>query len=65
MAERVIATQAALTLIEKVERQCSPPMFHQSGGCCDGSARMRYPRDQSRTGASDVAACSELRRSLL
>ena len=29
-------------------------MFHQSGGCCDGSAPMCYPRDEFRVGAQDV-----------
>jgi hypothetical protein len=29
-------------------------MFHQSGGCCDGSAPMCYPRGEFRTGAQDV-----------
>ncbi|MFD5338738.1 DUF779 domain-containing protein [Streptomyces hawaiiensis] len=31
-----------------------PVMSHQSGGCCDGSAPMRYPRGEFRVGASDV-----------
>nr|WP_235510759.1 DUF779 domain-containing protein [Curtobacterium sp. Leaf261] len=31
-----------------------PLMFHQSGGCCDGSSPMCYPVGMFRTGASDV-----------
>ncbi|MEN8651884.1 DUF779 domain-containing protein [Streptomyces sp. 21So2-11] len=31
-----------------------PLMFHQSGGCCDGSAPMCYPDGEFRTGGSDV-----------
>ncbi|MFD1721483.1 DUF779 domain-containing protein [Amnibacterium endophyticum] len=31
-----------------------PLMFHQSGGCCDGSSPMCYPAGMFRTGASDV-----------
>jgi uncharacterized protein (DUF779 family) len=40
MVERVLATDAALELIERLKRQHGPLMFHQSGGCCDGSAPM-------------------------
>ena len=52
--QRVIATEAALALIAKLERQHGPLMFHQSGGCCDGSAPMCYPAGEFRVGASDV-----------
>ncbi|WP_246430725.1 DUF779 domain-containing protein [Streptomyces rectiverticillatus] len=31
-----------------------PLMFHQSGGCCDGSSPMCYPEGEFRTGGSDV-----------
>jgi uncharacterized protein (DUF779 family) len=54
MVERVDATEAALALIAKLEAMHGPLMFHQSGGCCDGSAPMCYPRGDFRTGASDV-----------
>lgn len=54
MTEKVIATEATLELIEKLEDIHGPLMFHQSGGCCDGSAPMCYPRDEFRTGDSDV-----------
>lgn len=54
MVERVIATPAALALIAKLERQHGPLMFHQSGGCCDGSSPMCYPAGEFRTGDSDV-----------
>ncbi|GAA0485166.1 DUF779 domain-containing protein [Salinibacillus aidingensis] len=52
--ERVVATDAALELIESLKEQHGPLMFHQSGGCCDGSSPMCYPRDEFRTGNSDV-----------
>lgn len=52
--QRVIATDAALALIAKLTRQHGPVMFHQSGGCCDGSAPMCYPANEFRIGASDV-----------
>jgi uncharacterized protein (DUF779 family) len=41
--QRVVATDAALTLIAKLVADHGPVMFHQSGGCCDGSAPMCYP----------------------
>jgi uncharacterized protein len=54
MVERVLATEAALSLIERLQKKHGPLMFHQSGGCCDGSAPMCYPLGEFRTGASDV-----------
>jgi len=48
------ATQAALDLIERLRAQHGPLMFHQSGGCCDGSAPMCYPLGELRVGARDV-----------
>ena len=54
MVARVEATEKALQLIAKLEAIHGPVMFHQSGGCCDGSAPMCYPRGEFRVGASDV-----------
>ncbi len=54
MVERVVATPAALALIEKLRRRHGPLMFHQSGGCCDGSAPMCFPQGEFRTGGGDV-----------
>ena len=51
---RVSATAAALELISKLAARHGPLMFHQSGGCCDGSAPMCYPEGEFRTGGSDV-----------
>jgi len=42
--ERVRLTQAAERLLGTLIEQHGPVMFHQSGGCCDGSAPMCYPR---------------------
>jgi len=52
--ERVTATPAALALIELLTRKHGPLMFHQSGGCCDGSAPMCYPRGEFLVGGQDV-----------
>ncbi len=54
MAERVSATDAALKLITDLEKRHGELLFHQSGGCCDGSAPMCYPRGEFKTGNSDV-----------
>lgn len=51
---RVSATPAAVELIEKLIAIHGPLMFHQSGGCCDGSAPMCYPRSDFKVGAQDV-----------
>src|SRR5881392_2450265 len=52
--ERVALTPAAAELLVKLTDMHGPLMFHQSGGCCDGSAPMCYPAGEFRTGASDV-----------
>jgi uncharacterized protein len=51
---KVIATDAALALIEKLKAKYGPLMFHQSGGCCDGSSPMCYPQGELIVGDSDV-----------
>ncbi len=51
---RVTATDAALQLIERLQAKHGPLLFHQSGGCCDGSSPMCYPRGEFLVGASDV-----------
>ena len=54
MVERVSATPAALELIAELRAQHGELMFHQSGGCCDGSSPMCYPRGEFLVGDSDV-----------
>ncbi|MGK4592665.1 DUF779 domain-containing protein [Amycolatopsis sp. w19] len=54
MVERVGLTPAAADLLRRLVSLHGPVMFHQSGGCCDGSAPMCYPAGEFRTGASDV-----------
>jgi uncharacterized protein (DUF779 family) len=51
---RVALTPAAGELLRRLRAQHGPLMFHQSGGCCDGSAPMCYPQGEFRTGGSDV-----------
>lgn len=43
MIARVVATEEALALIAFLKEKHGPIMFHQSGGCCDGSSPMCYP----------------------
>ncbi|ARI75886.1 DUF779 domain-containing protein [Halobacillus mangrovi] len=54
MVERVTATDAALDLIEKLREKHGPLMFHQSGGCCDGSSPMCYQEGDLLIGSQDV-----------
>lgn len=52
--ERVAVTDAAALLVRDLTKQHGPLMFHQSGGCCDGSSPMCYPIGMFVTGPSDV-----------
>jgi hypothetical protein len=52
--KRVIATPEAVKLIEALKVEHGSLMFHQSGGCCDGSAPMCYQLGEFMTGNSDV-----------
>jgi uncharacterized protein (DUF779 family) len=58
MATRVDITPAAAEVIRSLRGTHGPLMFHQSGGCCDGSAPMCYPEGEFRTGSSDVLLAS-------
>ncbi|GGD68917.1 DUF779 domain-containing protein [Croceicoccus mobilis] len=51
---RILATPAAEEWIEKLIERHGPLMFHQSGGCCDGSAPMCFPRGEFRVSAQDI-----------
>ena len=50
----VSATPAAIELIDEIVDDHGPVMFHQSGGCCDGSSPMCYPRGEFLIGDYDV-----------
>lgn len=51
---RVATTEAANQLLTTLTNIHGPLMFHQSGGCCDGSAPMCYTRGEFRVGGQDV-----------
>ncbi|HEX7304854.1 DUF779 domain-containing protein [Lentzea sp.] len=51
---RVALTPEAAEVLRRLRADHGELMFHQSGGCCDGSAPMCYPAGEFRTGSSDV-----------
>jgi uncharacterized protein (DUF779 family) len=51
---RVDITDAAAAVLRQLVAQHGPLLFHQSGGCCDGSAPMCFPRGEFRVGELDV-----------
>jgi uncharacterized protein (DUF779 family) len=52
--QRVGVTEGACAIIERLRAQHGELMFHQSGGCCDGSSPMCYPLGEFKVGGSDV-----------
>ncbi len=51
---RVEVTEEAAVLLRKLRGSHGPLMFHQSGGCCDGSSPMCYPAGEFKVGGQDV-----------
>jgi hypothetical protein len=51
---QVTATPAAVELIDRLRAKHGPLLFHQSGGCCDGSSPMCYPQNDFIVGDRDV-----------
>ena len=54
MYARVEVTDEARRVIDRLREAHGPLMFHQSGGCCDGSSPMCFPDGEFRVGASDM-----------
>jgi uncharacterized protein len=54
MVDRVIATGSAKALIAVLVNRHGPLVFHQSGGCCDGSAPMCFAQGEFKLGGQDV-----------
>ena len=54
MVDRVSATDATVSLIDDLIEVHGPLLFHQSGGCCDGSAPMCFARGDFKVGSRDV-----------
>ena len=53
-AQRVTFTPAARALLAEITAEHGPVLFHQSGGCCDGSSPMCYPQSEFLVGQYDV-----------
>ena len=51
---RVTITPAAEALVRELRAEHGPVLFHQSGGCCDGSSPMCYPQAEFMVGDNDV-----------
>jgi uncharacterized protein (DUF779 family) len=54
MVNRVEITDKAAELVARLQAQHGQLLFHQSGGCCDGSAPMCFPLGDFRVGPQDV-----------
>ena len=54
MTPRVVITSDAAKLLAQLQDKHGPLMFHQSGGCCDGSSPMCYPDGDFITSEADV-----------
>jgi uncharacterized protein (DUF779 family) len=54
MSLRATITPAAADVVRQLAAEHGPLLFHQSGGCCDGSSPMCYPQREFRVGAHDV-----------
>lgn len=52
--DKVSATPEAMQFLDEIVADHGPVLFHQSGGCCDGSSPMCYPRNEFRIGEGDV-----------
>lgn len=54
MIQKVTSTPAAAEVIARLKKMHGSLMFHQSGGCCDGSQPMCFEKGEFKTGESDV-----------
>jgi uncharacterized protein (DUF779 family) len=54
LPKRIDVSEGAKELLRKLTKRNGPLMFHQSGGCCDGSAPMCYLAGEFRVGGADV-----------
>ena len=54
MVKRVLSTPTANQIIDQLRDRNGPLMFHQSGGCCDGSQPMCFAEGDFKIGENDV-----------
>ena len=62
MDGKVTATAEALELLAEIVADHGPVLFHQSGGCCDGSSPMCYPQGEFLIGDADVCSARSAAR---
>lgn len=51
---KVLITDKAKELVDTLKERFGPLIFHQSGGCCDGSSPMCFEKDDFIIGDSDI-----------
>lgn len=54
MVERVTVTPEAATIIDEIRAKNGELMFHQSGGCCDGSSPMCFEKGELMINDTDI-----------
>jgi uncharacterized protein (DUF779 family) len=54
MVDRVVFTPSAAGLVRQLKARYGPLVFHQSGGCCEGSAPMCFSQRDFHAGSHDV-----------
>jgi uncharacterized protein (DUF779 family) len=54
MTQRISVTDDAIKVIDQLKERYGPLMFHQSGGCCDGSSPMCFEIGDFKVGESDI-----------
>ncbi|MEM1323099.1 MAG: DUF779 domain-containing protein [Bacteroidota bacterium] len=54
MVERVLVTEEATKIIDQLRKEHGELMFHQSGGCCDGSSPMCFPKGELMINEMDI-----------
>lgn len=52
--QKILITEAAIDVIDQLKDRFGPLMFHQSGGCCDGSSPMCFEDGEFKIGDSDI-----------
>ena len=52
--KKILITDAAIDIIDQLKDRFGPLMFHQSGGCCDGSSPMCFEDGDFKIGESDI-----------
>jgi len=54
MTQRISVTDDTIKIIDQLKERYGPLMFHQSGGCCDGSSPMCFENGDFKVGESDI-----------